>query len=40
MPLRVVLTGEVHGPDMGMILKVLGKEKVLTRIKYVRENFI
>ncbi|NLK73024.1 MAG: glutamate--tRNA ligase [Clostridiales bacterium] len=40
MPLRVVLTGEVHGPDMGMILKVLGKEKVLARIKHVRENFI
>lgn len=36
MPLRVALTGEVHGPDMGLTLKVLGKEKTLSRISYAR----
>ncbi len=40
MPIRVVLTGEVHGPDMGMTLKVLGKEKILSRIRYVRDYLI
>jgi len=40
MPIRVMLTGEVHGPDMGMTLKVLGKEKILSRIKYVRDYLI
>lgn len=36
MPIRVAITGEVHGPDMGLTLKVLGKERVLARIKHVR----
>lgn len=40
MPIRVILTGEVHGPDMGMTLKVLGKDKILSRIQYVRENLV
>ncbi len=37
MPIRVIVTGEVHGPDMGLILKVLGKEKVLNRIKSMKK---
>lgn len=36
MPLRVALTGEVHGPDMGLMVKVLGKERTLARIAYAR----
>ena len=40
MPIRVMLTGEIHGPDMGMTLKVLGKEKILSRIQYVRDHLI
>ncbi len=40
MPIRVFLTGEIHGPDMGMTLKLLGKEKILSRIQYVRDYLI
>ncbi|MEI8216958.1 MAG: glutamate--tRNA ligase [Eubacteriales bacterium] len=36
MPLRTALMGEVHGPDMGLTLMVLGKKNVQERIKYAR----
>jgi nondiscriminating glutamyl-tRNA synthetase len=36
MPIRTALIGEVHGPDMGLTLKVLGKDNVLARIAYAR----
>jgi nondiscriminating glutamyl-tRNA synthetase len=36
MPLRTALMGEVHGPDMGLTLMVLGKSNVLERIKFAR----
>lgn len=32
MPIRVVATGQVHGPDLEQTLFLLGKEKVLRRI--------
>ncbi len=32
MPLRVALTGMVHGPDLDQIIPLLGKEKALSRI--------
>ena len=40
MPIRVVLTGTVHGPDLPLIMKILGKQTILSRIEYVRNNFI
>jgi len=39
-PIRVVLTGEVHGPDLPLVMKVLGSENILKRIQYVKENLI
>jgi nondiscriminating glutamyl-tRNA synthetase len=36
MPIRTALTGEVHGPDMSLFLKVLGKDNVLARIAFAR----
>jgi len=33
MPVRLALTGEEHGPELGLIAYVLGKEEVLKRIK-------
>lgn len=33
MPVRLVLTGEEHGPELGMIAYVLGKAEVLKRLK-------
>ena len=32
-PVRVALTGKVHGPDLILIMKVLGKETVLHRLR-------
>lgn len=34
-PIRVVLTGEVHGPDLPLVMKVLGSKNILDRIEYV-----
>ena len=31
-PVRVALTGNVHGPDLMLVMKVLGKEAVLKRL--------
>lgn len=31
-PLRVALTGELHGPEMAKIFELLGKEKIVNRI--------
>lgn len=33
MPVRLALTGEEHGPELGMIAYVLGKAEVLKRLK-------
>ncbi|QZY54654.1 glutamate--tRNA ligase [Crassaminicella profunda] len=40
MPIRVALTGEVHGPDLNLMMKVLGKQNILSRIEYVKTNLI
>jgi glutamyl-tRNA synthetase len=34
-PIRLALTGEEHGPELGLIAYVLGKEEVLRRLKIV-----
>jgi glutamyl-tRNA synthetase len=33
MPLRLALTGEEHGPDLGMIAELLGREEAISRIR-------
>ena len=33
MPIRVAVTGQMHGPELPNTIEVLGKEKVLTRLK-------
>ncbi|WP_053955620.1 glutamate--tRNA ligase [Inediibacterium massiliense] len=40
MPIRVALTGEVHGPDLPLMIKVLGKQNILSRIEYVIKNLL
>lgn len=35
MPIRVALTGMVHGPELDQLIPLLGKEKVLSRIAAV-----
>lgn len=36
-PIRVVLTGEVQGPDLPLVMKVLGSENILKRIEYIKQ---
>lgn len=33
MPLRIAITGSGQSPDIGITLKLLGKEKVLSRLQ-------
>ena len=40
MPIRVALTGQMHGPDLPKTMEVLGKETCLNRIKYVKNNVL
>ncbi|TCO75045.1 glutamate--tRNA ligase [Marinisporobacter balticus] len=40
MPIRVALTGEVHGPDLNLMMKVLGKQNILRRIEYVKTHLL
>ena len=32
-PIRFAIWGDVHGPDIGLIIKILGKQKTLDRLK-------
>ena len=36
-PIRVVLTGESHGPDLPLVMKVLGRQNILNRIEYIKQ---
>ena len=33
MPLRAAITGEVHGPELNLVLPILGKERCAARVK-------
>lgn len=35
MPIRAAVTGQTHGPDLPKAIELLGREKVLTRLKAV-----
>lgn len=32
MPTRIMITGEMHGPDLALIMDILGKDEVLARL--------
>ena len=40
MPIRVMLTGQMHGPELYDIIPVLGKEKIIKRINWIRDNYL
>ncbi|KDR94327.1 nondiscriminating glutamyl-tRNA synthetase [Peptoclostridium litorale DSM 5388] len=40
MGTRVILTGQMHGPEIPYVVEILGKERVLSRIAYVKNNLI
>jgi len=33
MPLRLILTGQAHGPDMAAIIPLIGRERMVSRLK-------
>ena len=35
-PIRVVLTGEAHGPDLPLVIKILGRQNILNRVQYIK----
>lgn len=40
MPLRVILTGQKHGPEMAPVFELLGREKVLNKFEKLKEKII
>lgn len=36
MPIRIAVSGQMHGPDLPSVIEVLGKEKALNHIKQVK----
>ena len=39
MPIRVAVTGQMHGPELPNTIEVLGKEKVLSRLQNMYKSF-
>lgn len=39
MPLRIAITGKMHGPDLFHIIPLLGRERVLARMERMLTNF-
>lgn len=37
---RIVLTGQMHGPDLPKTMEVIGKEACLNRIRYIKNNLV
>ncbi|MDQ2086431.1 glutamate--tRNA ligase [Herbivorax sp. ANBcel31] len=40
MPIRVMLTGQMHGPELFDIIPVLGREKIVKRVNWIRDKFL
>lgn len=38
MPIRIAMTGQMHGPDLASLIAVLGRERVLKRIGQTMES--
>ncbi len=38
MPIRVAISGQTHGPEMTLLVPLLGGEKILKRLAYAREK--
>ena len=40
MPVRVALTGQIHGPELYDVIPLLGRENVLKRIEVTKARFL
>lgn len=39
MPVRVAVTGQVHGPDIAQVIEIIGTDNTLERIQYSIDHF-
>ena len=39
MPIRAVLTGKARGADLYTVIGIIGKERVLKRVRKSKENY-
>lgn len=40
MPIRVMLTGQMHGPEIFEIIPILGRDRILKRIEWVKNKYL
>lgn len=40
MPMRIMLTGKTHGPELFKVFSIMGKERLIKRLEYVKQNMI
>jgi nondiscriminating glutamyl-tRNA synthetase len=40
MPMRIMLTGKTHGPELFKVCSIMGKERLIKRLEYVKQNMI
>lgn len=38
MPIRIAVSGQMHGPELARVIELLGKEKVLNHIRQVKSQ--
>ncbi|MPM82521.1 Glutamate--tRNA ligase [bioreactor metagenome] len=35
MPIRIAITGKMHGPDLDKIIPLIGRERILKRVEII-----
>jgi len=40
MPMRIMLTGKTHGPELFKVFSIMGKERLIKRLEYVKQNIL
>lgn len=40
MGTRILITGQMHGPEIPYVVSILGKEEVLKRMSFVKQNYM
>ena len=40
MPIRVALTGVTHGPDLPLVIEILGKKKIANFVKQALNSYL
>jgi nondiscriminating glutamyl-tRNA synthetase len=40
MPIRIMITGQMHGPEIYEIIPILGRDSILKRLERVKNNYL